>query len=72
MEHTIEKLCRQYTDLNDEEINVIQMMAKTLQPLANMEAADDGRDTVREEDENQADADREAAQEEERAASDNP
>ena len=39
MEHTIEKLCRQYTDLNDEEINVIQMMAKTLQPLANMEAA---------------------------------
>ena len=36
------------------------------------DAADDGRDTVREEDENQADADREAAQEEERAASDNP
>lgn len=39
MENTIEELCRQYTDLNEEEIGVIQMMAKTLQPLANMEAA---------------------------------
>lgn len=36
----IEQLCREHTDLSGEEIAVIQMMAHTLQPLANLEAAD--------------------------------
>lgn len=40
MEQTIQKLCRQYTDLTDEEIQIIEMMARTLQPLANLESAD--------------------------------
>lgn len=40
MQTLIEKLCRENTDLTDEEIKIIEMMAKTLQPLANLEAAD--------------------------------
>ena len=40
MEDIIRQLCLEYTDLSDEEIQVIQMMALTLQPLANLEAAD--------------------------------
>lgn len=36
----IKQLCVEYTDLSEEEIQVIQMMAQTLQPLANLEAAD--------------------------------
>lgn len=40
MQKLIHQLCRKYTDLSDEEIQVIEMMAGTLQPLANLEAAD--------------------------------
>lgn len=40
MEELIKQLCQEYTDLSEDEILVIQMMAKTLQPLANLEAAD--------------------------------
>lgn len=40
MHRSIEQLCREYTDLTDEEIQVIEMMAATLQPLANLESAD--------------------------------
>lgn len=40
MQKRIQELCREYTDLTDEEIQVIEMMAGTLQPLANLEAAD--------------------------------
>lgn len=40
MRKSIEQLCREYTDLTGEEIQVIEMMAGTLQPLANLEAAD--------------------------------
>lgn len=40
MQDMIQQLCREYTDLSDEEIKVIQTMALTLQPLANLEAAD--------------------------------
>ena len=40
MQKLIQQLCREYTDLSDEEIQVIEMMAGTLQPLANLEAAD--------------------------------
>lgn len=40
MQKRIRELCREYTDLTDEEIQVIEMMAGTLQPLANLEAAD--------------------------------
>lgn len=36
----IRQLCEEYTDLQLEEIQIIQMMAKTLQPLANLEGAD--------------------------------
>lgn len=36
----IKQLCQEYTDLSEDEIQVIQMMAQTLQPLANLEAAD--------------------------------
>lgn len=40
MQKLIEQLCREHTDLSEEEIQVIEMMAGTLQPLANLEAAD--------------------------------
>lgn len=40
MQKLIQQLCREYTDLSEEEIQVIEMMAQTLQPLANLEAAD--------------------------------
>jgi two-component sensor histidine kinase len=40
MGETIKRLCEEYTDLIEAEIQVIQMMAKTLQPLANLEGAD--------------------------------
>lgn len=40
MKDLIRQLCQEYTDLTEEEILVIQMMAQTLQPLANLEAAD--------------------------------
>ncbi|MCI5649500.1 MAG: histidine kinase N-terminal domain-containing protein [Fusicatenibacter sp.] len=40
MSDVIKQLCEEYTDLSEEEIQVIQMMAGTLQPLANLEAAD--------------------------------
>lgn len=40
MRKLIYQLCRKYTDLSEEEIQVIEMMAGTLQPLANLEAAD--------------------------------
>ena len=40
MQKLIYQLCRKYTDLSEEEIQVIEMMAGTLQPLANLEAAD--------------------------------
>lgn len=40
MQREIEQLCREYTDLSEEEIQVIEMMAKMLQPLANLEGAD--------------------------------
>lgn len=36
----IERLCKQYTDLTDEEIGIIQGMSAVLQPLANLEDAD--------------------------------
>lgn len=36
----IEELCRQYTDLFDEDIAIIRMMSNTLQPIANLEEAD--------------------------------
>ena len=36
----IETLCKQYTDLTDEEIAIIQGMSAVLQPLANLEDAD--------------------------------
>ena len=36
----IEQLCKQYTDLTDEEIAIIQGMTAVLQPLANLEDAD--------------------------------
>lgn len=40
MKQTIHQLCEEYTDLDNDEIQVIEMMAATLQPLANLEAAD--------------------------------
>lgn len=40
MQKLIQELCREYTDLSEDEIQVIEMMAATLQPLANLEAAD--------------------------------
>lgn len=40
MNKVIEQLCQDYTDLSGEEIKIIQMMALTLQPLANLEGAD--------------------------------
>lgn len=40
MEENIQRLCEEYTELSEEEIQVIQMMARTLQPLSNLEAAD--------------------------------
>lgn len=40
MKRTIHQLCEEYTDLDSDEIQVIEMMAATLQPLANLEAAD--------------------------------
>ena len=40
MQRAIRQLCQEYTDLTDDEIQVIEMMAGTLQPLANLEAAD--------------------------------
>lgn len=40
MQDVIRELCYEYTDLSDEEVKIIQMMAMTLQPLANLEAAD--------------------------------
>lgn len=33
-------LCRKYTDLTDEEIEIIENMSRILQPLANLEDAD--------------------------------
>lgn len=36
----IETLCKQYTDLTDEDIAIIQGMSAVLQPLANLEDAD--------------------------------
>lgn len=36
----ISRLCNKYTDLNEKEIGIIQMMADVLQPLANLEDAD--------------------------------
>ena len=36
----IAALCKQYTNLTDEEIAIIQGMAVVLQPLANLEDAD--------------------------------
>ena len=36
----IEKLCKEYTDLTDEEIGIIKGMSAVLQPLANLEDAD--------------------------------
>jgi len=53
MNSVIKQLCQEYTDLSGEEIQVIQMMALTLQPLANLEGADifidcpyKGRDSI--------------------------
>lgn len=40
MNRLIKQLCQEHTDLSEEEIQVIQMMALTLQPLANLEGAD--------------------------------
>ncbi len=40
MADVIRQLCREYTDLSEEEIQVIEMVAGTLQPMANLEAAD--------------------------------
>lgn len=40
MKELIKQLCQEHTDLTEDEILVIQMMAQTLQPLANLEAAD--------------------------------
>lgn len=40
MNHSIKQLCQEYTDLSGEEIQIIEMMAQTLQPLANLEGAD--------------------------------
>lgn len=40
MDKMIEQLCQEYTELTKEEIQIIQMMAQTLQPLANLEGAD--------------------------------
>lgn len=40
MSNEIKQLCKEYTDLSKEEVQVIEMMAQTLQPLANLEAAD--------------------------------
>lgn len=37
---TIYELCKQYTDLTDDEIGSIRMMSSVLQPLANLEDAD--------------------------------
>ena len=34
------QLCRKYTDLSDEEIQIIEHMSSVLQPLANLEDAD--------------------------------
>ena len=36
----IEALCKQYTDLTEEEIGIIKGMSMVLQPLANLEDAD--------------------------------
>lgn len=36
----IERLCKQFTDLTDEEIGIIKGMSAVLQPLANLEDAD--------------------------------
>ena len=36
----IESLCKQYTDLTDEDISIIRGMSAVLQPLANLEDAD--------------------------------
>ena len=36
----IEELCKRYTDLTDEEIQIIRGMSAVLQPLANLEDAD--------------------------------
>lgn len=33
----IERLCKQFTDLTDEEIGIIKGMSAVLQPLANLE-----------------------------------
>jgi len=40
MDKQIRQLCEEYTDLLEEEIQIILSMAKTLQPLANLEGAD--------------------------------
>ena len=37
---SIKQLCKAYTELSEEDIVVIETMAKTLQPLANLEEAD--------------------------------
>ena len=36
----IRQLCKKYTDLNDEEIAIIETMSNFLQPIANLEDAD--------------------------------
>ena len=36
----IVELCKQYTSLTDEEIEIITSMAVSLQPIANLEEAD--------------------------------
>lgn len=54
MQEAIEQLCRQYTDLTEEEIQTIKMMSRSLQILANLENADmfidcpckQGRDSI--------------------------
>lgn len=40
MYESITKLCKEYTDLNEDEISVLHIMSSTLQALANLEAAD--------------------------------
>lgn len=40
MENRIRSLCKQYTDLTDAEIAIIDAMAQALQPVANLEEAD--------------------------------
>jgi len=40
MNDLIKQLCQEHTDLSGEEIQIIEMMARTLQPLANLEGAD--------------------------------